>query len=406
MKKYIFFLIFFLFFAQIIQAGLEVDYPQIGNILPPSPSSKPEVLLKDYILYVFRVSIILSTILAFLSLIIGGIKYLTSFGNVPKLSDAKDQIFSAFLGLFFLLSSYLLLSLLHTSFVEISPKELPLQPDILEEGLWLCPDDITYENFSFENNYLPVWEKLRTGEAYTSGGQFFPIDLPLVYVKDFNAIARLVRESCYHLSASGEVPPPVDLSTKIIYILGNYAAVLHTDYSFQGGCLVVYDKKTNVSQRGFYFGVKSVTLIKRLEEKEKKDAGPGVTFYQYRDFNEGRKDQKSVNFSNEVLAPIDPIPIQNLFSPPNGNVNLDPCYSIKIDKEKKWVAVAFENPPPPDPWLPQIVVLKCEVFDLSDTDLSDNYVATFCRDKLTLKKYPCVWGAIIIKGFVFEGPRE
>ena len=50
---------------------------------------------------------------AFVMLVTGGVKYLTSAGNPSAIGDAKDQIKSALLGLLIILGSWLILQVVN-----------------------------------------------------------------------------------------------------------------------------------------------------------------------------------------------------------------------------------------------------------------------------------------------------
>ena len=401
--SFLFFIFFFSLPSLIFSAKLEIDYPSFGFLEPPSFTSFSAESLAKYILYLYNLGLIVAVSLSFFSLVMGAVLYQSSIGNVDKMINAKEQMLSAIFGLLLLLSSYLLLKTIHPHFLLISPEELPEYPIILEEGAWLCPEQITIDNLlKFSSSYILLWEEIKKNLAKIDTERGIIISPNgSISIKYFNLLAKKAQTLCTHFSAKGDVPYPVNFTTKVIYFLGNYAAVLHTDYSFKGGCFVAWEKENFLETEGFYFGVKSLTLIKTSYGAR----GRGVTFYQYRDFNEGDRPglQKRI-FRGEVKEIIEPItPTSTL---PQANVGLDPCYSIKVDEPKNWVAIVFQPPPPPSPNLPPVYFLKCEVFDTSDRDLADNYVATFCRDKLTLKKYPCVWKTLILKGSIVEGPTE
>ena len=93
----------FLFFLSSSAFAWEVEYPG----LPPSPN------LSDYLLYIFNLAIFLGGIVALLMIVIGGIEYMTSAGNVARMSDAKDRILKAVLGLVLLFCSYVILSVIN-----------------------------------------------------------------------------------------------------------------------------------------------------------------------------------------------------------------------------------------------------------------------------------------------------
>jgi hypothetical protein len=84
---------------------LEVDYPEILGDKPETVATT----IPEYAKYIFTFSIVIIGLVAFGSLILGGTRYITSAGDPTKMQDAKEQIFSAILGVVILLSAYLIL---------------------------------------------------------------------------------------------------------------------------------------------------------------------------------------------------------------------------------------------------------------------------------------------------------
>lgn len=107
-----FFVSFNFAFAQGRQ--LEIDYPDV----PGAPAPKTVTAgLPAYVKYVFNFGIIIFGLIVLGVLVFGGIKYLLSAGKPGELQEAKNQILAAFLGLVFLLSSYLILTTINPQLV-------------------------------------------------------------------------------------------------------------------------------------------------------------------------------------------------------------------------------------------------------------------------------------------------
>ncbi len=126
---------------------LELTYPTAGGFRPEFiPFVTPiaphlyslEKLVARYGKYLYDFSFMIGIILALLFLIIGGVRYLTSAGNIAQASDARDQIFASLLGLILLLASYLILIRLRPEFALINPAELEEIEIELEPGVYLC----------------------------------------------------------------------------------------------------------------------------------------------------------------------------------------------------------------------------------------------------------------------------
>lgn len=114
--------------------------PGIGG--EPGITTTP--LLPDYIKYIFNFSIAIGGLIAFGFLVYGGLRFLTSAGDPSKMSDAKDQIFSALLGLIVLLGSWIILTTINPELIRINPLKPPsgLTAGALP-GVYLCKTEFS-----------------------------------------------------------------------------------------------------------------------------------------------------------------------------------------------------------------------------------------------------------------------
>ncbi len=103
------------------QQELLLDYPEIGgeDIAPKTP-------LPEVIKYIYMFSLAIVGIVALLSMLIGALKYVLSAGNPSKAADAKDQIFSAILGIILLLASVMILRTINPELVTIGFEVEPI----------------------------------------------------------------------------------------------------------------------------------------------------------------------------------------------------------------------------------------------------------------------------------------
>lgn len=129
------FLLFFSFGLTSPVFGLEIKYPTIPGI--PSPQEGDIFGLVNYF---FNLAIYIAGAIALVSLIIAGLRYLTSAGDSNKLKSAKQQITSAFLGIIILLSAYLMLWYINPELLTI---EMPELEEIVESPLELASEEIT-----------------------------------------------------------------------------------------------------------------------------------------------------------------------------------------------------------------------------------------------------------------------
>jgi len=112
----IIFLSFFLFNFSLAQREIEVPFPGLATTTPALP---------EYIEAIYKFALIISGVITFAALVYGGFLYLTSAGNPARMNDAKDQIFSAILGLIILFSAYLILRTINPELIMLS------QPGVL-----------------------------------------------------------------------------------------------------------------------------------------------------------------------------------------------------------------------------------------------------------------------------------
>lgn len=108
MKKKIFFLLILLI---ILGFGLKVlawetNWPNS----PLGTQLTQDSTLTELVKYLYEWGIFIGGIAVFIALLIGGFLYLTSMGNPTRMSEAKDRIFSALIGLILLFSIYLILN--------------------------------------------------------------------------------------------------------------------------------------------------------------------------------------------------------------------------------------------------------------------------------------------------------
>lgn len=98
---------------------LNLDYPEFGGFDLNRDQNLNEVIAW---FYYFIVSI--GGLAAFVMLIWGGFQYLTSVGNPSKIGEAKDRIYSAFLGLIIILASYLIIQTINPELLMLNLPKL------------------------------------------------------------------------------------------------------------------------------------------------------------------------------------------------------------------------------------------------------------------------------------------
>lgn len=95
---------------------LNLNYPEFGTFDLNEKQGLNEIIAW---FYYFIVGI--SGFAAFVMLVIGGFKYLSSAGNPSTITDAKDQMQKALLGLLLILISWLILKAINPDLIILNP---------------------------------------------------------------------------------------------------------------------------------------------------------------------------------------------------------------------------------------------------------------------------------------------
>jgi len=118
------FLISFLVLPNISLAiDLNLDYPPF-TIGGETYDLNTQQDLNQIVAWFYYFIIGVAGLAAFVMLVMGGVKYLTSAGNPSAIGDAKDQIKSALLGLLIILMSWLILQVINPDLTVLGPIEL------------------------------------------------------------------------------------------------------------------------------------------------------------------------------------------------------------------------------------------------------------------------------------------
>jgi len=266
------------------KTGLEVEYIELEGWKPTWPKKEPtkvklfgveveipllnwEEFIEKYINYIYKLAITVGIILAFIMVVVGGIKYLKSTGNVEARADAKDQILSAFWGLLLLLGLVVILQTFHPKFVQIGLKKLNLDDIEVQEGVWICEGRIPiFEKYiqTYNAAYmkyvneiaaqragaLPEAQEPIYGHTPPPGPESiafnWDVDKKERLVKAFKEALEkkeinpnelfylnyLLSAYCQNFQASEAQLTPKELGGKIkkgavVYLLGEYGAVFH-----------------------------------------------------------------------------------------------------------------------------------------------------------------------------------
>ena len=101
-----------------------VDGYQLKVVIPGTEEVGGELIKQkqiagpaEYILAIYRFGMLAALLLAMLMIVIGALQYSTSGGDSSKISDAKDRIYKAILGVTLLFGAYILLRTINPELV-------------------------------------------------------------------------------------------------------------------------------------------------------------------------------------------------------------------------------------------------------------------------------------------------
>jgi len=121
MKKFLTKIIIILFLLlPTFSLALELTYPEIMGI-----KIELGMDLNKLIAWLYYFIVGVSGLAAFFMLIWGGFQWLTSAGSPAKISEAKDRIGSAILGLIIILASFLILKVINPDLITLKLPGLP-----------------------------------------------------------------------------------------------------------------------------------------------------------------------------------------------------------------------------------------------------------------------------------------
>ncbi len=105
----------------------------VPGVIFELPAGSGEFYVKNFGCYIggfYRYFAGVAGILAAVLIMWGGYKYVTSFGNPSRLSDAKDTIQQALIGLAFVLGTYIILYTINPNLVILQTPQLPIIPSV------------------------------------------------------------------------------------------------------------------------------------------------------------------------------------------------------------------------------------------------------------------------------------
>ncbi len=279
MKKIIIISIFILLITPLFIEGsplLELNYPEIREIQPTYADAQTFPLYINYLVYLL---VAVGAIVTVISLIRGGMSWLTAQGDPAKIKEGRDRITSSIFGLIIILSSFVFLDSINPDLKSIHELEIieTEEPDFAP-GVYLSS-----ENTIPDDREEMGEEVRRIRGPIRDLGNFELRSLRIV-----NAVSQDGGLLEYD-RGEGEVP-----------LTFYYAIVLHKEPGYRGNCVILLNDESEAKDfTNLPEDVSSITVIQVNENPVE----PGrVVAYQKPDFNENYSFQNLDTTTKELTS--------------------------------------------------------------------------------------------------------
>jgi hypothetical protein len=294
--------------------ALEITYPEIPGVSTPE---YVDAELPDYVNYAFRFSLVIIGFLIFGVIIYNGIKYLTSFGNPAKLSDAKQGIIAAALGSIVLLGSYIIFNTINPQLVTLTNPSPDAIKAKITPGAYICNKVIDIPSilskYTSENN-----ESRNEAAQELKDEMGKPGDKEACFLINFSSIFKNFTIKANSDDWTLFIVPIEKYNTekKEFYWEYEHGIVLHENDNFGGRCKVFPEEQLLYGQvedphPKIDFEAKAVTLFQKLSTEPIEEA-KGIILYEGPAYNEiGKQDPEESDI--ELNPTGSPMGIRNSF---------------------------------------------------------------------------------------------
>lgn len=186
--------------------ALQVDWPSSPFGMSLNEGSE----LPQLIRYLYEWGIALGGLVAFTALLIAGIQFLTSVGNSTKMTEAKDKIQSAIIGLALLLGSWLILYTINPELTTFKPLVMP-EPTLFgncEDG-GICKNESGVEYNCNGNEYC----RYHFGDDYECENDVCTINLAELFtVTNCDSVSIKKDDGTEKILSLGEILKTIELN--------------------------------------------------------------------------------------------------------------------------------------------------------------------------------------------------
>jgi hypothetical protein len=374
---------------------LEVTYIPVPHGTPPTAGTQ----FPEYVQYIFYLAIAVSGLIAFGVIVKAGFWYLSSAGMPERMKDAKDQIFSAILGLTILFCSWLIFSTITSNPIFTIIKTTPILPDI-SPGVLLCTVGVDVVNV----------KEFATARQSAQGAS---PEQQQALKTDLENRLKEINEKCWQARSSGTIPSA--FADKIIeahvvpFGTRRYGAVLYEETNYGGKSQVIY--KPNPTEDGGLIGTFDVSVRPSsvrpfLISDDDIHSEWYVEIFELIDYN--RADPTKISHKYTGLTNFGCYPVAQFFpgagssgtggagspgSPTSSGLPPHQFQSVKIEGNMFVIFFKDRNCGSGD-WLPQTDLY---VLPSKDTNMNDNMpIGGWCGT--APHTYPCAQSMVIVGG--------
>jgi hypothetical protein len=246
---------------------LEVKYPEIAGTMPLYVEKST---LPDYIVYVVQFLIVLSIAVTIICIFGAGFSWLTANNDPHKIKEGRERFVSALFGLIIVFFSFLFLSSISPTMVELDDLKVSEIEESFPPGVYLSTEEI------FPQDYTE--EETETVHRITASSR---------NVEELGEGAKTIRIA-NHLDENNNV-------------LGYYyAVVLHELPAFRGRCAFFINETNSPLDFSFSEKFSSITIIQINAFSNGKGK---VVAYEKPSFNEEYPFQ-ALNLSTRAFSPL------------------------------------------------------------------------------------------------------
>jgi len=235
---------------------LEVNYfniPGSEDIVPKTTG----IGIENYILYGFYAVMAIGGIIAFGILVFAGFRWMTAGGRPAMITDARERIFAAMIGLALLFGSVLILTTINTDLLTF--KVPPLDPLVanIRPGVIICEEPV---DIPATWGWLQQFKK----DLVQNGPENISKETFNLAKEKSKTVSRQIAEKCHYVNQSEKVPDSFLGDVNYVYYVPEISLDENGEIDFDK----TYEYGSIFYNNQDFSGSSEVVLIEAQEENE------------------------------------------------------------------------------------------------------------------------------------------